>query len=227
MIGRRGFLAGTAAALAMAGAAAAEAALPRILAFGDSLTAGFALPRADGLTAQLQDWLRARDQSARIINGGLSGDTTYGGRVRIHWSLRRHNPDAVIVELGGNDMLMGLSPAKAEANLDAILTAATAGGRPVLLVGIYPPRGDPGRRRRWASIWPRLARRHGTLLLPDIYAPLLTPSEGDPLLLADGIHPSPAGVKLLVERLGPHVIDLLAELDQTAAATIRPPRRPG
>ncbi|MBK4214671.1 arylesterase [Paracoccus caeni] len=214
MIGRRGFLA-SGAALVLSGPARADQPIPRVLMFGDSMTAGFGLPPADGLVPQLQEYLTRQDRRAMMINGGLSGDTTYGGRVRILWSMRRHRPDAVIVELGGNDMLMRIPPDRAEANLDVILETAKSGGRPVLLVGIHPPRGDAEIRRRWAAIWPRLAQRHKVLLLPDIYGPLVAgpPERQRELLLADGIHPSAEGVKLLVERLGPHLLELLDQLE--------------
>lgn len=86
----------------------------RILAFGDSLTEGYGLPRKDGLVPQLQAWLDARGHDVLVLNGGLSGDTATGGRVRIGHSLARHRPDAVIVELGGNDLLLGLAPAMVE-----------------------------------------------------------------------------------------------------------------
>lgn len=184
---------------------------PRILAFGDSLTAGYGLPAGKGLVPQLQAWLDARGIEATVIDAGLSGDTTYGGRVRLPVSIRRHAPDAVIVELGGNDMLMGWSPERAEANLGPMLATATEGGRPALLVGIHAPGRDL--RRRWAEIWPRLANTHGTLLLQDLYAPLAAiPPEGrGPYLLRDGIHPSAKGVALLVEHLGPEVAKLAAQ----------------
>lgn len=186
---------------------------PRILAFGDSLTAGYGLPAGKGLVPQLQAWLDARGIEATVIDAGLSGDTTYGGRVRLPVSIRRHAPDAVIVELGGNDMLMGWSPERAEANLGPMLATATEGGRPALLVGIHAPGRDRDLRRRWAEIWPRLANTHGTLLLQDLYAPLAAiPPEGrGPYLLRDGIHPSAKGVALLVEHLGPEVAKLAAQ----------------
>ncbi|MFV0302983.1 MAG: arylesterase [Paracoccus sp. (in: a-proteobacteria)] len=209
MIGRRAFLAGA----ALWPLAAAAASGPRIIAFGDSLTEGYGLPAGKGLVPVLQDWLAARGTPARIVNQGLSGDTTYGGRIRIHWALRG-GADAVIVQLGGNDMLLGWQATQAEANLDAILTAAGAQGRPLLLVGIQAPRGKPDWRADWAAIWPRLARRHDALLLPDLYAPLAAIPEGDrtPYLLADGIHPSAKGVVLMADHLGPEVQALIARL---------------
>lgn len=209
---RRTLLGAAAAAAVVGGAQAAQAV--RVLAFGDSLTAGYGLPAGDGLVPQLQQWLSARGTPATILNGGLSGDTTYGGRVRIGLSLRRHAPDAVIVELGGNDMLLRWSPDRAEANLDAILSQAGAGGRPLLLVGIHAPGRRADWRAGWAAIWPRLAERHGTLLLPDLYAPLaaIPRDQRDAFMLADGIHPSARGVALLVEALGPQVQRLLARV---------------
>lgn len=205
-------LAGIALAV-MIGALPAQAEGPRILAFGDSLTAGYGLPAGQGLVPQLQAWLDARGIAAEVIDGGLSGDTTYGGRVRLPVSIRRHAPDAVIVELGGNDMLLGWSPERAEANLGPMLANATAGGRPALLVGIHAPGRDRALRRRWAAIWPRLANTHGTLLLQDFYAPLaaIPRAERGPYLLGDGIHPSAKGVALLVEKLGPEVAKLAAQ----------------
>ena len=212
---RRHLLAMTAAAAAfLPRPLMAQSAGPRILAFGDSLTAGFGLPRNQGLVPVLSDWLARRGSPARISNAGLSGDTTYGGRVRIGWALRQ-GADAVMVELGGNDILLGWTAARAEANLDAILASATARNRPVLLIGIHAPAGAPEWRRSWAEMWPRLAQRHDVLLLPDLYAPLAAvPRENRaPLLQRDGIHPSAQGVRLIVDQLGPKVRELVAAAD--------------
>ncbi|MDP5307493.1 arylesterase [Paracoccus spongiarum] len=204
---------GAMAALAPCGAGAALPAPPRLLAFGDSLTAGYGLAPDEGLVPVLSGWLAARGHPVRLLNAGLSGDSTYGGRVRIGWSLLRR-PDAAIVALGGNDMLMGLAPEQAEANLDAILARATAGGRPVLLVGVRAP--DPARQPGWAAIWPRLAERHGTLLWPDLFAPLaaLAPDRLAQALQPDGVHPTASGVRIIVEGLGPLVLRLLDRLDR-------------
>lgn len=210
MIGRRRFLILAAAALALPRIAAAQAPT-RLLIFGDSLTEGYGLRPREGLVPRLQDYLDAHNRPAIVLNGGLSGDSTYGGRVRIGWSLARHRPDAVVVELGGNDMLSGWDVRDAEANLDVILQAARAGGRPVLLVGVHPVDGDAKWRKSWVDLWPRLAERHGALLLPDLYAPLTAaPSEQQAeLVLADGVHPSAKGVQLMIQALGPAVIALL------------------
>lgn len=202
--------AAAAAALALASPATART-LPRILCFGDSLMAGFGLPRPEGLVPQLSGWLAAAGHPADLIDAGLSGDTTYGGRVRIQVSMRRHRPDAVIVELGGNDMLRRWQPGPAEENLDAILSTAGSGGRPLLLVGVHAPAGTPEWRRDWGQIWPRLAARHNALLLPDLYAPLAAiPSEDRAqFMLGDGVHPSARGVRLLTDHLGPVAAQLV------------------
>lgn len=214
MIDRRALLLGAAAgAMLWPRAPQAVEARPRIVAFGDSLTAGYGLAAGRGLVPQLERWLVRNGTPARIIDKGLSGDTTLGGRVRIALALRG-GADAVIVELGGNDMLLGWSPESAERNLDAILSRAGAGGRPVLLVGIHAPGRRQEWRTRWAGIWPRLAQRHGALLLPDLYAPLarIPRAARSRYLLADGIHPSATGVGLLVDHLGPQVQALIAQI---------------
>ena len=207
MIGRRGLLAGT-GAMALAGAAPPR---PRVLAFGDSLFAGYGVARGAGMVPQLQAWLDRNGPSARMVPAALSGDTTYGGRVRIGLSLRRHRPDAVIVELGGNDMLLGWSAARAETNLDAILAQAGQGGRPLLLVGLNPIPGEQAWRQAWRAIWPRLAERHGAGLLPSLYAPIAALPKADhrSYLLADGVHPNAAGIRLMAAALGPKVQQML------------------
>ncbi len=192
-----------------------EISLPRILAFGDSLTEGFGLSKRDGMLPELAHWLRRHGHQARLMNAGLSGDTTYGGRVRIGWSLRQ-GADAVIVELGANDLLMGWEIREIERNLDTIITRAKTGGRPVLLVGIAPPatEADP-KAAEIRAMWTRLAERHKILLIPDLYAPIWdTPKEERAALLQkDGLHLSAKGVDLVVERLlGPAVLLLLGEI---------------
>ena len=188
----------------------------RILAFGDSLTEGYGLTPKDGLVPQLQKWLTARGHDVQILNGGLSGDTAAGGRVRIGYSLARNRPDAVIVELGANDLLMGFAPAMVEENLGSILTQAGRGDRPLLLVGIASPKISPEQQREWAAIWPRLAGRHDTLLMENLYQPLFDlPRENLPVMLQDdGLHASAKGVALIVESLGPKVEALISEAEK-------------
>jgi acyl-CoA thioesterase-1 len=186
------------------------------VALGDSLTAGYGLAEGDGLVPQLQDWLSVAGREVVIVNAGVSGDTTAGGLARLDWSLTP-DTDALIVALGGNDMLRGLAPAAARANLDAILAAATARGLPVLLAGLAAPGNyGPDYKAAFDAAYAELAAEHGALLVPDLFAPLRAEAS-DPAALArlfqpDGIHPSRLGVEKIVAALGPQVIALLARI---------------
>ena len=187
----------------------------RIVVFGDSLTRGFGLPNGQGFVPALSRWLVEEGAQTRLVNAGLSGDTTFGGRVRIGWALRG-GADAVIIELGGNDMLLGIPPEQAERNLDSIITRAKAGGRPVLLLGIHPTGGAGEWRDRWQAIWPRLAARHDILVVPDIYAGIrdIPAPQRRAYLQRDGIHASPRGVATMVRLAGPKVLELLETLPE-------------
>lgn len=194
-----------------AGAVAAEPLT--VVALGDSLTAGYGLAPEEGLVPQLQAWLVAEGREVAVVNAGVSGDTTAGGLSRLDWSLTPET-DALIVTLGGNDMLRGLPPAEARANLDAILTGAGARGLPVLLVGMEAPGNyGPDYKAEFDAIYPDLAAKHGTLLMPSFFGPLLADG-GDPaaiggLMQADGIHPNSEGVRQIVAGMGPKVLELL------------------
>lgn len=201
-----------AGALCVAGAAAAEPL--RIAALGDSLTQGFGLATDAGLVPRLQAWLAARGHDAVVINAGVSGDTTAGGRARLDWTLA-DRPDAVIVALGGNDMLRGIDPAASRANLQAILARLAEAGVPALLAGLRAPANlGPEFGAAFEAIFPDLAEAHGALLVPDLLAPirdrLLAGEAVGTLMQADGIHPNPQGVALIVEALGPAVEALIA-----------------
>lgn len=195
----------------MAGPAFAEPAT--VVALGDSLTAGYGLPEGAGLVPQLQAWLAAEGQEAVVVNAGVSGDTTAGGLARLDWSLTPE-ADALIVALGGNDMLRGLAPSEARANLDEILRRATARGLPVLLVGLAAPGNyGPEYRAEFDALYPDLASAYDALLLDNLFAPLVAEG-GDPAALAhwfqpDGIHPNADGVARIVAALGPQVVALL------------------
>lgn len=186
-----------------------------LVALGDSLTQGYGLPTDQGLVPQLQAWLAAQGADVRVVNAGVSGDTTAGGLSRLDWSLGPQT-DALMVALGGNDLLRGLPPEEARANLDAILTRARARGLPVLLVGLPAPGNyGPDYKADFDAIWPELAQKHGAVLVPNLLAPIMeTPPElraKTDLMQDDNIHPAPAGVALLVEALGPKVLDLIAQ----------------
>lgn len=192
----------------------------QVVALGDSLTAGYGLPEDQGLTVQLGRWLDDHGSPARIINAGLSGDTTGGARARLAWALDDPaldgGADALIVALGGNDMLRGLPPEEARANLDAILSEADARGLPVLLAGHQAP-GNFGAawQAGYRALYPDLAEAHGAILLPDLLAPIraLPDAERGAAMQGDGLHPSASGVALVVGALGPAVQELLERVD--------------
>ena len=188
-----------------------------LVAFGDSLTQGYGLPPQDGFVPQLQAWLTAAGQDVVVINAGVSGDTTAGGASRIDWTLTP-DVDALIVNLGGNDMLRGIDPAESRGNLEAILVAAEAKDLPVLLVSLRAP-GNYGAdfKAAFDAMFGDLAAKHGDLLADNYFFPLIDQSSRllDPALMqADGIHPNAAGVAVAVESLGPKVRELLAQVAQ-------------
>lgn len=183
----------------------------RILAFGDSLSAGYGLPHDAGFEVQLQAALREKGYNAVILDGAVSGDTTAGGRARLDWALA-DNPDAAIVELGGNDALRGIDPRDTEANLSAILDALQAKRIPVLLTGMYaPPNLGPDYEKTLRAVFERLGRRPG--IIYDSF--FLQGVAADPgLNQPDRIHPNAEGVHRIVARLLPLVERLIAEIRQ-------------
>ena len=179
----------------------------RLLALGDSLTAGYGLPRRDTFTTRLEASLRAAGHPVRVINAGVSGDTTAGGLARLDWALA-DKPDVAIVELGANDGLRGLDPNATAANLDAIVGRLTAAGVAVLVAGMKaPPNLGAEYGAAFDGIFATVAERHGVALYPFF----LDGVAADPALNQDdGIHPTAAGVAVIVERLLPHVLALVA-----------------
>nr|WP_328805269.1 arylesterase [Ruegeria pomeroyi] len=183
-----------------------------IAALGDSLTQGYGLVPEQGFVPQLQRWLMAEGAEVTLINAGVSGDTTAGGAARVAWTLTPE-VDAMIVALGGNDLLRGIAPEVARGNLATILTEAQRAGVAVLLVGMQAP-GNYGADYKVAfdAIYPELAAEHSALLAPSFFAGLM--AEGDPaaaagLMQGDGIHPNAEGVARIVAALGPFVLDLV------------------
>jgi acyl-CoA thioesterase-1 len=183
---------------------------PLILAFGDSLTAGYGLGRGLGFAPQLQDSLRRHGIAARVHDAGVSGDTTAGGKARIGWTLQRmgEKPDLAIVELGANDMLRGVDPSVTEANLDAILAELDRQGIPVVVAGMLAaPNLGPDYRRRFEAIFPALARKYDATLYPFFLQGVVGNRS---LLLGDGVHPNFEGVKRMVTGILPTVQRALA-----------------
>jgi len=186
----------------------AIAAEMRILALGDSLTAGLGLPVGQGFAAQLERALKANGRTVRVVNAGVSGDTTAGGLQRLDWALG-DKPQVAIVELGANDMLRGLDPEKARANLDAILAKLKNSGVTALLAGmVAAPNLGRDYERAFNAIYPSLARKHGVPFYPFF----LDGVAGNPeLLLPDGMHPNERGVAEIVRRILPAVERALTE----------------
>jgi acyl-CoA thioesterase-1 len=212
---------GKALAVALVVAAPAAADEVTIAALGDSLTQGYGLVQDQGFVPQLQGWLSAQGLPVQVINAGVSGDTTAGGLARIGWTLTP-DVDALIVALGGNDLLRGLPPEVSRANLEGILQAAAAAGVPVLLVGMEAPGNfGPAFKAEFDAMYPELAAQYGALYVESFLAPLTAAAEADPrgalasYMQADGIHPNAAGVALIVAALGPVVEQLIAGLPQS------------
>ncbi|WP_223228409.1 arylesterase [Roseovarius litoreus] len=186
-----------------------------VLAFGDSLTQGYGLPEAQGLVPQLDAWLAANGVQVDLINAGVSGDTTAGGAARVDWSLTPE-VDAMIVTLGGNDLLRGLDPSDARSNLRAILETARSRDVEVLLVGMKAP-GNYGAEYKTSfdSIYPDLAQEFGTLYFENFFAGLGQddPAQARRYFQPDGIHPNSEGVERIVEVLGPAVVDLVQRVE--------------
>jgi acyl-CoA thioesterase I len=196
-------------------ASIANAETVKIVALGDSLTAGYGLPQDQGLVPQLQAWLLAQGQDVTLENAGVSGDTTAGGLSRVDWSLGP-DADALIVTLGGNDMLRGIDPATVRANLDGILQAAQARNLPVLLIGMKAPGNyGPDYKADFDAIYPALAAQYGAGLVDSFFAPIFTDTSqrlNADLMQADGIHPNAKGVAAVVAMIGPDVEELVGKV---------------
>lgn len=201
-------LSGILLAVAFIAPAAAFAAPIKVLAFGTSLTQGYGLPPGTEFTVIMQQKLKAAGIDATMINAGVSGDTSSDGLSRLDWSLADH-PDAAIVEMGSNDALRGIDPALTEKNITAMLAKFKAAHVPVLLLGMKAPRNlGPEYQKAFDPIYPKLAKDYGVLLYPFVLdGVVLNPK----LNQADGIHPNPAGVKVIVGRMLTYVEKLVAE----------------
>lgn len=187
----------------------AGAAPVKILALGTSLTQGYGLPPGTEIPVVLQAELKTKGIDATVINAGVSGDTSAGGLSRLDWSLADH-PNAAMIELGSNDALRGIDPASTERNLSAIIGRLAAKHIPVLLLGMRAPKNfGPEYEAKFNAIYPALARKYNVLLYPFVLDGVaLNPK----LNQKDGIHPNPAGVKIIVGKILPDVLKLAAEV---------------
>lgn len=189
-----------------------------VLAFGDSLYAGYNLKRSEAYPARLEEALRKRGINARVVNAGVSGDTTAAGRQRLAFTLSNlpRQPDLAIVGLGGNDMLRALPPAEARANLDAIVGELDQRGIPVVLTGmIAAPNLGQEYGRAFNAIYPELAAKYDAALVPFFLQPVL----GRPgMMQADYVHPTAAGVEAIVSATVERVAAALPEQEAAPAA---------
>jgi len=205
--------------LCLAATAHAQSTPIKLAILGDSLSAGYGVKPEQSIPARLEAALKAQGRSVAVINHGVSGDTTAGGLDRIDWMLA-DKPDIVLVELGANDALRGLDPATAERNLDAIITRLKAAGVTVWLAGMLAPRNfGPEYTQQFDGLYKRLAEKYNVPLYPFFLDGV---AQDGALNQADGIHPNPKGVDIVVERLLPFVTKNLDDY----AASVRRPARP-
>jgi acyl-CoA thioesterase-1 len=187
----------------------AETRVPVIVAFGDSLTAGFGVKQAESFPAQLEAALKARGHAVSVVNAGVSGDTAAAGLARVDWSVP-DDASGVILELGANDALQGLPPEATKAALASIIEKLQAKGLPVLLAGMEAPR-NMGEEyvRQFRAIYTELAARYHLLLYPFF---LDGAAMHEDMTQGDGLHPNGKGVAAIVANILPKVEELLAEV---------------
>lgn len=200
--------------LAMPASAQAEKPI-QIIAFGDSLTAGYRLRAMDAFPVQLEKALKRKGHVVEVIGAGVSGDTTAAGLARVEWVVP-DRAEAVILELGANDALRGLEPAAARRNLEAIIERLTAKGAKVLLAGMQAPRNwGEAYVRQFEPMFPELAEKYQLILYPFFLEGLVLRPE---LLLDDGLHPNARGIAEIVRGMLPSVEQLIARVKAGRAA---------
>jgi acyl-CoA thioesterase-1 len=182
----------------------------RLLVLGDSLSAGYGLKPEDSFPSRLEEALDVAGYRVHVINAGVSGDTTAGGLSRLEWALV-DKPHIVLVELGGNDALRGLPPAETYANLESIIVKLKKNGVRVVLAGMQAPRNlGKDYTLKFDAIYPRLAGQYDVPLYPFFLDGVaLDPALNQP----DGIHPNPAGVKVIVKKILPLLESELQQLN--------------
>lgn len=204
-------LAGVFLTMASHGSVHAQTLPIKMAVLGDSLTAGYGLPASAAFPVRLQKALKARGIDTTIVNAGVSGDTTSGGRDRLDWSIPE-GTEAVIVELGANDALRGVDPKVTRASLDDIVRKLKARNIAVLLAGMYAPRNyGPEYAKEFDSIYPDLASAWKVPLYPFF----LEGVAGDAKLnQPDGLHPTADGIDVIVKRILPAVETFLASRNE-------------
>lgn len=186
----------------------------KIVVLGDSLSAGYGLNVQDAFPSKLQAALKAKGYATEMINAGVSGDTATGGLERFDWSVPP-DADAVILELGANDALRGVSPDVTRAALDQILTKIDARKLPVLLAGMKsPPNMGPDYVTKFDAMYPELAKKHGAIFYPFFLEGVAANGQ---LNQRDGMHPNPQGVDVIVKNILPQVEELIAKAKARAS----------
>jgi len=192
-------------------AGAAKAETIRLVALGDSLSAGYELAPGESFPAQLEAALKASGRDVAVANAGVSGDTASGGLSRLDWAIPE-GTQGVILELGANDALRGVDPSITERALDQILAALAERDIPVLLAGmIAPPNMGPDYAEAFNPIYARLAAKHDAILYPFFLEGI---AADDALNLPDGMHPNAEGVAMIVKNIMPKVEALLARISK-------------
>ena len=182
--------------------------LIKIVAFGDSLTAGYGVARAAAFPNQLEKKLKKLGLNVRVTNAGISGDTATGGLARLNWAVPK-GTDAVILELGANDALRGVDPAKTRLSLDKIMSRLKARNIKVLIAGMIAPAGMGNKfGNAFNSIYQDLATKYDALYYPFFLHGVALNSK---LNQPDGIHPNAKGVKIIVENIHPSVVKLIEQ----------------
>jgi acyl-CoA thioesterase-1 len=183
----------------------------RLVALGDSLSAGYGLPQEAAFPVALERALKAKGHNVEVANAGVSGDTSSGGLDRLDWSVP-DGTDGVILELGANDMLRGLDPAVTRKSLEAIVERLRARNIPVLMAGMYASRNlGPDYVRKFDSLYPDIAKKYDLVLYPFF----LDGVAGERALnLPDGMHPTAKGIEIIVGRILPTVETFLARISQ-------------
>ena len=178
----------------------------KLLAFGDSLIAGYGLPKKDGFSDQLEAVFNEAGTRLKVINAGVSGDTSAGGLSRIDWALGA-NPDAILLELGANDSLRGIDPAITKMNLQKLLTKLEKTGMPILFAGmVAPPNMGKEYGLEFERVYLELAETNDVIFYPFFLEGVAGVPE---LNQEDGIHPNKEGVSKIVKKIAPFVTDLL------------------
>jgi acyl-CoA thioesterase-1 len=212
--GRSRFLAAFAALVSLL--IVPEAAMARtvkLVALGDSLTAGYGLASGEGFAPVLQKALQAKGHDVTVANAGVSGDTAAAGAARVDWSVP-DGTDGVILELGANDALRGLDPATTRASLEKILDRLKARKIPVLIAGMYAPRNlGAAYYERFDALFPALAKKYDHPLYPFFLDGVVGQVR---LNLPDGMHPTAEGVRIIVDKITPAVEDFLRRISSGA-----------